>query len=283
MMLFTKAGIAFVPVPKNAGKSISPVLRDMLERDMAPTARDFGISVPEFLEQFAPGKGVVHPELGLVKQEHLPLVYWRDHFPHSWASFGTLKSFALVREPRDRFFSAVLQRLGEFKDVKGLRADDPQVQEEALRVSEWLAGRGKFHDPEYIHFIRQVDFVDLDGQRMVDRVFLMRDTSTLVQQWVREQTGVPVDFALAHTRREPKGWAAKVQPVARFVGRKLMPRAIKRAIYPLWMNSGAFANAAARYGEIALNPDVERFIAEYYAADAALFAEAGGAQLQRSA
>ena len=274
MLLFPQADLAFLSIPKSAGQSVTPALRAALSWDPAPSARDLGLPVEEYVHCYEMGRGMVHPALGPIKAEHLPLRYWRDHFPHSWEAFRKTTGFVLVRAPRDRFFSAVLQRLGEFLDMKGLRADDPLVREEAARVCEWLAGKPHFHQPEYIHFTRQIDYVELDGERWVEQVFPLEQTGGAAQQWVCAHTGAEIDFAHTHARREPKSWAGKVQPLARFVGRTLLPKPLKRAIYPLWMNSGAFADASSRYRDIALDADVERFIADYYAADAALHAQA---------
>lgn len=48
---------------------------------------------------------------GKVKPEHLPLAFVRSHFPASWETLRGAHSFMLTREPRARFFSALLQRL----------------------------------------------------------------------------------------------------------------------------------------------------------------------------
>jgi hypothetical protein len=216
---------------------------------------------------------VLHPVLGRVKIEHLPLVFWEKHFPNTWAAFAPLKSFVMLREPRDRFFSAVLQRLGEYKDLKNLRADDPQVTEEALRVSEWLGAREAFCDIDHIHFTRQADYVALRGVRKVSALFPI-DAAEAAADWVKRETGLTIEVAHEHARREPKSWAKSIQPAARFVGRHVIPLGVKRAIYPLWRGSGVFDDASKRYKSIELADEVEQFVAEYYAEDAALYREA---------
>ncbi|MEP5171327.1 MAG: hypothetical protein ABJQ42_00050, partial [Erythrobacter sp.] len=88
------------------------------------------------------------------------------------------------------------------------------------------------------------------------------------------RTGLVLDITHDHARRQPKPWARAIQPVARFAGRNLMPRGLKRAMHPLWMKSGVFSDAAKGYDAVELGADVEAFIKEYYAADAALHASA---------
>lgn len=273
MLLYDKAGLAFIHVPKNGGKSIRAALDAACPINLQPTAADLGISAAQLVADFESGQGVVHKALGRVKIEHLPLVFWEEHFPQTFAAFTPLKSFVMLRDPRDRFFSAVLQRLGEYKDLKNLRADDPLVTEEALRVCEWLGARGAFCDIDHIHFTRQADYVVLRGERLVSAIFPI-DATAAAARWVERETGLAIDVAHEHARREPKRWAKSIQPAARFVGRRLIPRPVKRAIYPLWRGSGAFDDASKRYKAIELAPDVERFVSEYYAPDAALYREA---------
>ncbi len=272
MLLYAKAGLAFIHVPKNGGKSIRAALDAACPIDLEPTAADLGIPVGQLIADYESGKGVVHPALGRVKIEHLPLAFWEEHFPRTWAAFTPLKSFVMLRDPRDRFFSAVLQRLGEYQDLKNLRADDPLVTAEAMRVSEWLAGRGAFCDIEYIHFTRQADYTGLRGKRVVDAIFPIARTD-LAAEWVKRVSGLEIAVEHDHARREPKSWARAIQPAARFVGRRLIPPPVKRAIYPIWRGSGVFDDASKRYAEIRLDETVERFVAEYYAEDSMLYQE----------
>ena len=273
MLLYDKAGLAFIHVPKNGGKSIRAALDAACPINLAPTAADLDMTVEQLLADYESGRGVTHPVLGQVKIEHLPLVFWEEHFPRTFAAFTPLKSFVMLRDPRDRFFSAVLQRLGEYQDLKNLRADDPLVTKEALRVCEWLGTREAFCDIDHIHFTRQADYVSLHGERRVSAIFPI-DATTAAAEWVRRQTGLTIEVAHEHARREPKRWSKAIQPAARFAGRHLIPGPIKRAIYPLWRGSGVFDDASKRYKAIELDSEVERFVSEYYAPDAALYREA---------
>lgn len=276
MLVYDTAGLAFIHVPKNGGKSVRQALDAAAPLNLQFTAADLGMSPEALAADYASGAGVRHPQLGQIKPEHLPLVFWRDYFPTTFAAFSRCKSFVLLREPRDRFFSAVLQRLGEYQDMKALRADDPVVTREALAVCEWLEGRGPFCDIGYIHFTRQTDYVELDGTRLVDALFPISRTDAAAH-WIAAQTGLEIAVAHEHARREPKKWASTLQPMARFAGRRIIPGPVKRALYPLWRNSGAFADASKRYRSIALDPAVETFISRYYAADNALYAQAEAA------
>ncbi|MBY6005207.1 hypothetical protein KUV62_14885 [Salipiger bermudensis] len=264
----------FVHIPKNGGQSVRNAMVKAGTLSFAPLAEDLGIPPEQAAE--AAESGIEHPELGMIHPAHLPLWVMAAYFPQSWQTFQSSHSLALTRDPRDRFFSALMQRLKEFRGAGQIRADDPMVAEEAARVCGWLDQRPRHADLEYVHFIRQQDFVDLDGTRMVNAVFPMNAMGA-VAAWTEQACGFRLEVGHDHARRQPKAWAKRIQPVARFAGRKLMPRTVKRALHPLWMSSGVFANAAQGYRDVSLGDDTEAFIAQYYAADAALHAEAQAA------
>lgn len=272
-MLYLQAhNLAFIHVPKNAGKSVDRALRPHGSLNFDDFARDCGVSADR-AEQIMGENVQDFLGLGPVKPIHLPLAYVEAHLPSCWSTLQQANSFIFVRSPRSRFFSALLQRLGEYADVQALRADDPRVKLEAQRVCAWLDGRGPFCDMQYIHFARQVDYAELGGERIVSAIFPL-DRADLAEQWALHRTGLTLQIAHDHARREPRKWARSIQPAARFLGRKLLPDAVREAVYPLWKNSGLFANASGRYDSVSLGTDVEQFISAYYADDAALYDEA---------
>jgi len=272
-MLYLKThNLAFVHVPKNAGKSVDRALRSSGKLDFDDFARDCGVTA-ERAEHLMGDNVDDFLGLGPVKPIHLPLAYVESHLPRSWAALRQAHSFIFVRQPRARFFSALLQRLGEYADVQALRADDPRIVLEAQRVCAWLDGRGPFCDMQYIHFARQIDYAALRGARIISAIFPL-DRTDLAERWVSEKTGLSLRIAHDHARKEPRKWAKGIQPAARFLGRTLLPDGLRKAIYPLWKNSGVFANASGRYGSVSLGAEVEQFITSYYAGDAILYAEA---------
>jgi len=274
MKYLASRGLFFIHIPKCAGMSVRRALELPGEVDFSPVAADLGLTPAEAAEVTERGRGFDHPSLGRIHPAHLPLAALRDAMPATWATLTGARSFALTRPPRARFVSALMQRLKEFKDAGAIRTDDPAVAREAAHVCDWLATRsGPFTDIEYIHFARQVDFTDLDGARVVGALFPVTRTDALAD-WIAAETGLSMTIAHDHARRQPKGWAKGLQPAARFAGRRLMPRTIKRALHPIWTRSGAFADAAGGYGALDLGAEVEAFVADHYAADAALHAEA---------
>lgn len=271
MLHIPERDLAFLHIPKNAGKAMRLSLENAAAISYDAIARDLQVTTAE--AEHLMEAPVQLPGAGAVQPEHVPLATMAAHFPHSFEVLRKSRSLALIREPRDRFFSAILQRMGEYKDLKGLRADDPLVIEEIGNVCDHLARVGPQHQLEYTHFVRQVDYTDFEGVRVVDAIFPM-DRMDKAAEWIEAKTGLKIVVVQDHVRREPKKWSRAIQPAARYIGRNLLTPPVKRAVYSLWMNSGVFANAAGRYQAIPLGAEVESFIAEYYRQDFALYKEA---------
>ncbi len=277
-------GVFFIHIPKCAGISVHKAL-DLEEADYDDFAADLGVDHDEAARlamswrfPAAPGTrregGYVHHRLGRVHPIHLPLSYMADEMPRTWKALqGASHSFGLTRDPRKRFLSTLMQRATEFGDGGPVRIDDPALRDEAARVCDFLAAHDRFCDAEYSHFTRQVDYVEHEGRRVL-RMVLSVERTDLLSIWLRESAGLDVVVPQAHARRQPQGWARRVVPVARLAGRRVVPRRLKKALFPIWMGSGLFSNAKSSYDTTRLSDDVERFIGEYYAADTALHDEA---------
>jgi hypothetical protein len=273
MKYLPQRNLFFVHIPKNAGMSVRRALSVPGEDGWEPMATDLGLDEAEAARITERGNGFDHPVLGRIHPAHLPLPLIEAEMPRTWAALSGARSFGLTRPPRARFISALLQRLKEFKDAGAIRADDPQVAEEAARVCEWLDGRGPFTDIEYIHFARQTDYADSGGRRVLTQLFPVTATDAL-SRWIAAEAGLEIEITEYHSRRQPKRWAKAIQPVARFAARNMMPEGVRRALHPLWTGSRLFDNAAKGYGVVAFDDDVERFVDEHYAVDATLHAEA---------
>lgn len=266
----------FIHVPKCAGTSVRRSLLATGETSVAPFAADLGISEAEAREVVDHGHGIEHPRLGRLHPAHLPLSELEAEMPNTWRVLTNARSFALVRPPRDRFISALMQRMKEFGGAGAIRADDASVRDEAARVCDWLDAHPDSSRLEYIHFARQSGFTDHEGKRIADRVFPVDRTDALAK-WIAAETGLEVVFPSLHVRRQPKSWARGVQPVARFVGRRLMTAGVRRVVHPLWQASGAFADARQSYAGVDMGAEVEAFVADYYAGDFALHEDAQAA------
>jgi len=111
----------------------------------------------------------------MIHFSHIPLFYLRQEFPEAYEKIVRYRTFALCRDPHDRFASATFQRMEEFKGIPPLQITSDVALAEAREVIDWLAPRERFCDLEYIHFTRQSDYVQLDGAQLVGEVFRLED------------------------------------------------------------------------------------------------------------
>lgn len=270
----------FVHIPKCAGSSVSRSLgadaifpQEAVDADMARVDHH---AVPG-----APLHRIAHGELGNIHLAHIPLYYLRRHFPSTWALFETAESFVVMRDPRERFLSAVMQRLREFHGLSSSDLTPAVVRREAAAIVEWLSGRERFCDLEYIHFTRQTDFIQEDGAQRVSRIFTVERIGQM-GDWLAERFAVerPQEVRANPTVR-PAGWFQPVAPLVMSAYKRTVPWALRERLTPLWRQSGLLKSVDS-YASMRLDPGTERFVEERYGADAALHREAlaNAAQMQ---
>jgi hypothetical protein len=282
MMYAPRDGLFFVHIPKCAGTSMRRLLAPLAALPREALAADLGVPVETVPEEGA-NLAYDHPAIGPIKLDHIPLPLLRDHFPAVWAQFASATSFAIIREPRARFVSALLHRLLEFDKIDVRVVEPDRVTRAAETVCTELAGAGVYAGLTCNHFVRQSDYVDLDGTRRVTRLFALENLNAATR-WLGEEFGVGAEEERAErTAIQPRGWFRHVLRYGRPVYRALAPDALRRRLFPIWSrNAALFAPAASAYDDLALPPSVESFIRTHYAADFDLHAEtvAGAAPMR---
>lgn len=257
-------GLMFVHIPKNGGRNFADLMAPFAAFPTAAFAADLGIGEAEMADRHF---GAVHPALGPFHPQHVPLAVLRDSFPAVWQSLSGATTLAFTRDPRARFFSALLQRLAEFEGMRGLRVDDAVIVREARAVCAFLDRHGDVLDPRYIHFSRQCAYTHLDGRQHVDRLFPV-DRLDLAARWLQHSFAIEIEAGhRSHARRQPRRWFRTAYPVVRAVGRRALPAGLRKRLYARWTGSFLFDDAAGGYGAQPLPDDVESFIGTYYAAD----------------
>ena len=106
----------FVHIPKCAGLSIYRGLDAIAEFPWASFARDNKEAEAALRDRVTPF-GYTHAELGEIHQAHIPLAILARDFPETFALLEHSTSFAVLRDPRDRFISALRQHLREFDEL----------------------------------------------------------------------------------------------------------------------------------------------------------------------
>lgn len=261
----------FVHIPKCGGLSIYNGLEHIAAFPWAAFADDLGKPEADIREIVTPF-GFEHDSLGPMHQAHIPAQVLKDHFPACWAKLaGAKQSFAILRDPRDRFFSALNQHLREFEKMGASQITESVLQESAKGMCDWLNDHEVIYDLQHIHFARQNEFISADGQQLVGRLFAIENIRD-VETWLGSDYQVaPFLQNSRNQSKKPKGKARHLVPLARS-GAKLLPRSVRRLVHPLWINSKLFEKAASAYSQMDLGTDVERFIEQRYKEDSALHA-----------
>lgn len=150
MIISENFNIAFVHIPKCAGTTLRFQLRRI------DTTGNF------FWQRKAAPDGT------LLDHHHLTLAQLADHYPESFAKLQKAESFALIRNPAERFASATMQYM---RSVRGLSLDrltlDGIGQEMRALARRFNAHGPPVDDPRMVHFTPQTAFVFHQGQQVV--------------------------------------------------------------------------------------------------------------------
>ena len=264
MLISDKHKFAFVHIPKSAGTTVRFALAELDER----SERYFDQSRRE------------HGGLGMLDFAHLPLALVKQLYPDDFALLADYRSFALIRDPMARFSSSLHEYLHWNTDEK-LAEVSPQRREEFVaQVIEKLSSLGDSEpvtDPALIHFSRQSDYVELDGERIVTSVYPVKGIGAMMEE-ISAITGTALDHSPRNQRMSYRFGA--LQSVSEGVQKGLkmiLPRAVWKPIF-------LFAHSAlTRTGIIRIEKpkpfsdlfgkDVESFVRKFYARDFALLEE----------
>jgi hypothetical protein len=165
MIIDDKHEFIFIHIPKCGGSSLRKVL--------APFDSTGG---------FFTGRVAPLGELGLVDHVHIPLSILRDSFPAVFEKLGTYKSFAMMRDPVNRFVSALGQWFKNTKHEQILEATPEQVVAAARSVLKQLQSDPQTLNPDLIHFRPQSDFILLGDSRIVKRLYRIEHVDQLASE-----------------------------------------------------------------------------------------------------
>ncbi len=249
---------AFVHIPKTAGSSIRHALMPYDQR----RARYYDRMVAD------------HPGLGRVDHHHLPLAVLAAHFPDDFACLRDYRSYAVTRDPIERFPSALAQRLLMYR---GKRLEELDNAETAVEIDLVLDRLGRHDsaapitDPEFVHFARQVDYTHLDGVQVVQRILPLDATETMLaelQGLIGERLETKVvnrrmQFANPALNRMSSGLQRRLE--AAIPLSVWLP--VSHRIRDTFRAMGLFYSSTSRPKPVFRSETVTAFIAEHYVAD----------------
>lgn len=252
---------AFVHIPKCAGTSVRTSLQV------------FDSLKGQFTDRVSR-----HPVLGELDCVHIPLFILRDYFEAEFEAIRDYWSFAVIRDPFSRFASSISQRLRMYSALpiqkRSLREIETYIDESICYLSQRDAG-AQLLPPEYIHFQRQTDYVQLEGEQVVDALYTVDNIGSLLNE-VSQRVGRSVTSA-----KEPVAARANrtvvfrndllrhifvnARPLTNQIG-KALPEGTKQLI-----RDRVYVPRDQRLKKLFATDRVLEFINEYYERDIALY------------
>lgn len=250
-----KSRTIFYHVPKCGGMSISGQLENELLCD--PRFGQSGITK--------------HPELGDVMMCHLPAPVIRMHFSEVFSKLQSYRTFGIWRDPERRFYSAFSQHVAEFHRLNIYSAPDAKIAELLDRVLNSIGPGQPGMLNEFIHFNLQADYIECDGERIIDSLYALSDIEIATAEMSRA-FNVPLEGSARENVRS-KGYRSdkirKIMPKLAATARSLLPEAatsaIKGTLIPRLQTEKAPAMPEALRA-----PSVAEFVRTFYARDYAL-------------
>jgi hypothetical protein len=213
-----------------------------------------------------------HPVLGSVHLEHLTLAELADHYPDVFDKFGSYRSMAIVREPMDRFLSAIFQRMREFRGERASEITPDKVEREARMIIDHLNSRPKRLAVEYVHFNRQSDYIEHGGARVVKDVFSIERMAD-VADYLRRHTGVEIGEERHNRTTQLNRWLRPLQRMLRAPYVRLFPREFRSEVRRKMVGIGLYHDAPTQQ-HIHRDSPIYQFVREHYARDFDIYEQA---------
>jgi hypothetical protein len=253
MLISDEHRFAFVHIPKCGGTTVRAQLRGV-------------DSYRGLFEGFNS-----HPVLGIVDYQHIPLSILRQYFPEVYQKICAYESFVILRSPLERFLSSVRQRIRDFKDVPDVTVTDQMIAKEANEVLDYLNSGGNSLKREYVHFLRQSDFVFDQGSRIIKNVCTLSNTAVL-ETFIR--TNIRPDFRMSQEENVSKKIrSATVERAASMLApaaKRLLSLRARARVWTLMMTLG-IAERARLKGTNCFDTKIVERVIEYYKADVDLY------------
>ena len=207
---------------------------------------------------------------GEFEASHLPLYLLEKHFSLQFKEFLNVESFAICRNPYERFISAISQHVTQHYNIhiESLSKDD--VEAIIWEVKEHLRSE-LFPKYKYVHFTRQVDYIKLNGEKLVDHIYRIQDISRLLSD-LHQKTGQKIDVLEKGNRSLAFKFTWLRAPIlsARDFSRRILPPEAYRIAKNL-VSSIVLEKTPSTIDYVARSKNTEEFINDYYSEDFEIF------------
>lgn len=219
-----------------------------------------------------------HSELGLLDYVHIPLLILKSHFIDEYNKVRDYYTFAVVRDPVERFSSSLTQRLKMYGSKTIMEYSKHDLMHEIDFCIEYLqTNKDKtILPPEFIHFQKQSSYIYCDGKQVVDKFFTVHQLETLFDE-LNKLTGVPFindqDQKLVHDNKSVVYRSKSLK----IIYKGLKPIVSKPIKAILSNNTGEFIRRLfhvprdQRMNELFNRQHILNFIEDYYSEDITIY------------
>ena len=257
MIISDEQKFAFIHIPKNAGSNI----RNQIKSFDSYNGRFSSICD--------------HPVLGSVHLAHLTIDQIRNVFPEVYDKLCMYMSIAIVRDPSERFFSALNQHLREFHGMRQSEINDRILVDLAFELLEKLKEIDSRRVVEFCHFTRQVEFVQDDNGFRAKRIFPFEEMQSAMA-FVLEHFQMEVQAD--ENAREYNATIQARSPLVRMGVQALRPVAavfptkFQDAVRRMFLATGLYSQGNASTASRALaNEELKALLYERYSEDFKLY------------
>lgn len=218
---------------------------------------------------------VEHPDFGRLDLTHMPLDLLRCVEPevHGKLAGGDYAGYAILRDPYERFPSAMAQRLKMYDGTEMMQMGAAALRREVDATIRHLAASPADTAPDYIHFHPQVRYVVENGQRRVHGLYTMDRLDRFTED-LSARIGTPLEAV----GRANSTWTLRFPALrgpfqlANRAARRVLPAPVRLALRQK-LRARLMQRSSADRPEVFETAEVRGFIAEYYAEDIALYRE----------
>ena len=257
MIICPGQAFVFVHIPKCAGTSIRSQI---------------ALCDPDQISMARAGQ---HPVLGTIDYGHVPLDQLRVHFPENYSYVRRLDAFAVVRDPLQRFGSALRQVLWQYEKRPMTLIPPGELRETTLRMLDRVADEIDVPSAPFIFFMRQDRFILDDGQQVTDHLIPLDLVPNFIG-YLSRRTGVPMETearANQNVDLKVKGPVGKLAFHTNHLLRTVLPRDTHGWIKDRALRVLSTKRSAAEVSGVLDLPEVQDFVTEHYTRDAAIYAD----------
>jgi hypothetical protein len=220
------------------------------------------------------GRVEQHPAVGLMDYVHIPLRVLQQHFQSEIDRLNTYRTFAVVRDPFDRFPSSIAQRLKTYKGRPIHAMSRHELHKETEAAIDYLSQHDAITDPAYIHLARQSDYLELNGTRIVKHIYVVDDVDVMLNdiskltgtELVEQNQAAPLNQTVVYRNKRVRLTIQALRPILGGLISTMLPERAKSHIRRV-----AYVPRTQNTPDIFKSDVITSFIRDYYRRDGELY------------